>query len=37
LKVHGIEKKVAYSEDEEKRIEEILGEYEKNLPKATAH
>jgi hypothetical protein len=37
LKIRGIEKKTSYSEEEEAKIQEILGEYEKNLPKATAH
>ena len=37
LKIRGIDKKASFTEDEEARIQEILGEYEKNLPKATAH
>jgi hypothetical protein len=37
LKIRGIEKKKSYTDEEEARIQEILGEYEKNLPKASAH
>jgi hypothetical protein len=37
LKIRGIEKKKSYTDEEEARIQEVLGEYEKNLPKASAH
>ena len=38
LKVHGIDPaKVVLSDEEEKRVEEIMSTYEQNLPRATAH
>lgn len=37
MRIRGIEKKPAYTEEEQAKLSEILGEYEKNLPKATAH
>jgi len=37
LKVHGFSKKSGYNAEEEAKIYEILTNYEKNLPKASAH
>ncbi len=37
LRVHSFTKKNGYTAEEEAKIDEILSNYEKNLPKATAH
>ena len=37
LKVHGIDPAKVLSDEEEKRVEEIMSTYEQNLPRATAH